>query len=251
MDFTTTPIQKSKATTGGLECPFFSCGRLFIIYIYIYIFLAAPFKKTGKVANESPKQQPLAPQPPPPQTQQQQEQSLEDMEDLDDESGESAPTPGGKKERRSSHKIVERRYRNNLNDLITSLCEIVPTLSQSEQKEPKPMILKKTRDYVTHLQGVNVRLLEENQKLRGVVKTLGGTVTLEKLGIFPDPEHIPSPPAGKSKGLGDGMRILIVTPSPPAPPFFSHENIHVGGLRLVTHFPSRFSSWASASSLTP
>jgi len=127
-----------------------------------------------------------------------------------------------KKRRRPSHKIIEQRYRSNLNDRITSLCDVVPTLANSDQKAHKPTILKKTQEYITHIQGVNDRLLEENHKLRALIKTLGGTNLLEKLGIFQDGAAVTPKDSRKTeepaaeeqpqrqRGLGDGMRILII-----------------------------------------
>ena len=56
-----------------------------------------------------------------------------------------------KKKRRESHNAVERRRRDHINDQIIELSALLPTGSLVE-KQNKGVVLKKSVDYIKHLQ---------------------------------------------------------------------------------------------------
>ncbi|CAO3593823.1 unnamed protein product [Absidia cylindrospora] len=67
------------------------------------------------------------------------------------------------KKRRENHNYVERRRRDNINNTILELSQIVPNALQPDQKPNKGNILKLTLDYVKKLQAENITL-KSNQE---------------------------------------------------------------------------------------
>ncbi len=68
-----------------------------------------------------------------------------------------------KPERRSAHNVIEKRYRSSINDKIVELKNIV---SGEEAKMNKSLILRKAIEYIRFLQSQNIKLKEENERLR-------------------------------------------------------------------------------------
>ena len=69
-----------------------------------------------------------------------------------------------KPEKRSAHNVIEKRYRSSINDKITELKNIV---AGEEAKLNKSAVLRKTVDYIRHLQNQNMKLRRENMMLKG------------------------------------------------------------------------------------
>lgn len=83
---------------------------------------------------------------------------------------------------RRSHNVIEKRYRNNLNQKIAALRDSVPTLRAEPQdavdlggltpasKLNKATVLSKAMEYIQHLERCNNSLEQENAKLRNLVR---------------------------------------------------------------------------------
>ncbi|XP_069508877.1 sterol regulatory element-binding protein 2 [Ambystoma mexicanum] len=66
-------------------------------------------------------------------------------------------------ERRSTHNIIEKRYRSSINDKILELKDLV---MGNDSKMHKSGVLKKAIDYIKYLQQMNSRLRQENMALK-------------------------------------------------------------------------------------
>ncbi|KAJ8363318.1 hypothetical protein SKAU_G00121490 [Synaphobranchus kaupii] len=66
-------------------------------------------------------------------------------------------------ERRSTHNVIEKRYRSSINDKIMELRDLV---MGSDTKVQKSGVLRKTIDYIKYMQQVNHRLRQENLALK-------------------------------------------------------------------------------------
>ncbi|XP_034045677.1 sterol regulatory element-binding protein 2 isoform X2 [Thalassophryne amazonica] len=66
-------------------------------------------------------------------------------------------------ERRTTHNIIEKRYRSSINDKIVELRDLV---MGSDAKMHKSGVLKKAIDYIRYLQQVNHKLRQENLALK-------------------------------------------------------------------------------------
>ncbi|XP_078539457.1 sterol regulatory element-binding protein 2 [Lissotriton helveticus] len=66
-------------------------------------------------------------------------------------------------ERRSTHNIIEKRYRSSINDKILELKDLV---MGNDSKMHKSGVLKKAIDYIKYLQQMNNRLRQENMALK-------------------------------------------------------------------------------------
>ncbi|CAD5224098.1 unnamed protein product [Bursaphelenchus okinawaensis] len=98
--------------------------------------------------------------------------------DLDVEGG-SSPNPSGythsddsKKNARAQHNALERRRRDNIKDMYSSLREAIPNLNESDRAS-RAQILKKTIDHIqdsknshTALEGDVKKLTETNERLK-------------------------------------------------------------------------------------
>ncbi len=94
---------------------------------------------------------------------------------------------------KQAHNKIEKRYRININAKIAGLQQIIPWVAsektafetgdgikiEQDGEVPrlnKSMILEKATAYILHLQESDVKLKEENEKLRREVERLGGNV---------------------------------------------------------------------------
>lgn len=68
-----------------------------------------------------------------------------------------------KPERRSAHNVIEKRYRSSINDKILELKNMV---SGEEAKMNKSLILRKAIDYIRFLQQQNIKLKQDNVRLK-------------------------------------------------------------------------------------
>ncbi|XP_059809739.1 sterol regulatory element-binding protein 2 [Hypanus sabinus] len=75
-----------------------------------------------------------------------------------------APVEGPKEgEKRTTHNIIEKRYRSSINDKIIELKDLV---MGTEAKMNKSGVLRKAIDYIKYLQQTNHKLRQENMALR-------------------------------------------------------------------------------------
>lgn len=73
------------------------------------------------------------------------------------------PEPPKEGERRTTHNIIEKRYRSSINDKIIELKDLV---MGTDAKMHKSGVLRKAIDYIKYLQQVNHKLRQENMVLK-------------------------------------------------------------------------------------
>uniref|UniRef100_A0A8C8VEV5 Sterol regulatory element-binding protein 2 n=1 Tax=Pelusios castaneus TaxID=367368 RepID=A0A8C8VEV5_9SAUR len=78
-------------------------------------------------------------------------------------SGIKQPEPPKEGERRTTHNIIEKRYRSSINDKIIELKDLV---MGTDAKMHKSGVLRKAIDYIKYLQQVNLKLRQENMVLK-------------------------------------------------------------------------------------
>ncbi|PWA15564.1 hypothetical protein CCH79_00014770 [Gambusia affinis] len=127
-------------------------------------------------------------------------------------------------ERRTTHNIIEKRYRSSINDKIVELRDLV---MGSDAKMHKSGVLRKAIDYIKYLQQVNHKLRQENlslkmanQKNKPVI--LSEDVDLKQEGVMM------SPPASDSgSGSPHQFSPYCVDSEPGSPLLDHHEVKHV------------------------
>uniref|UniRef100_A0A674P2Y0 Sterol regulatory element-binding protein 2 n=1 Tax=Takifugu rubripes TaxID=31033 RepID=A0A674P2Y0_TAKRU len=141
--------------------------------------------------------------------------------------------PGGvvkEGERRTTHNIIEKRYRSSINDKIVELRNLV---MGNDAKMHKSGVLRKAIDYIKYLQQVNHKLRQENMALK-MANQKNKPVTLsEDMELKPE-LVVMSPPASDS-GSGsppqlspfcDHTRHLKSEPdSPPSVGVMDHSRL--------------------------
>ena len=116
------------------------------------------------------------------------------------------PRCGGqpkKPERRSAHNVIEKRYRSSINDKITELKNLV---AGEEAKMNKSLILRKAVDYIRFLQQQNIKLKQDNVRLK-IAANRGQRVTsaTEADLVVPSPGIPDSPQSLSSEKSGGAM----------------------------------------------
>ena len=106
--------------------------------------------------------------------------------------------PAVREVKKSAHNVIERRYRNNINEKIAELRASIPSnangSSTDDEKMNKGKILKRATDYIRFLRRANDSLRSENDRLREAVRSLGATDLLSSIKIEPgtvDPTTAP------------------------------------------------------------
>ncbi|XP_078003795.1 sterol regulatory element-binding protein 2 isoform X2 [Phascolarctos cinereus] len=77
--------------------------------------------------------------------------------------GSKPPEPPKEGERRTTHNIIEKRYRSSINDKIVELKDLV---MGTDAKMHKSGVLRKAIDYIKYLQQANHKLRQENMVLK-------------------------------------------------------------------------------------
>ncbi|CAG8619619.1 10751_t:CDS:2 [Cetraspora pellucida] len=101
-----------------------------------------------------------------------------------------------KQQKKVAHNAIERRYRNNINDRINELKNVVPALCNLKNKDDKDeddnevdgipaatklnkaTILRKSTEYITYLKNNNKKIKTENEVLRKMIEALPGGIEL-------------------------------------------------------------------------
>lgn len=115
------------------------------------------------------------------------------------------PPPEGKK---TSHNVIEKRYRSNLNDKIATLRDSIPVLRSAARKASakdgssdsegsgtadgpgsklkfnKATVLTKATEYIKQLEKQNERLLEENSQLRNRLHNAHRPRSISTIGTY-------------------------------------------------------------------
>ncbi|CAG8722823.1 16538_t:CDS:2 [Dentiscutata erythropus] len=109
----------------------------------------------------------------------------------------SEPQPKPKaqnKQNKTAHNVIERRYRNNINDRINDLKNVVPALCHLKSRDDdvieevdgipaatktnKATILRKATEYIVHLKKKNLDLKCENVILKKIIAAIPGGIEL-------------------------------------------------------------------------
>ena len=86
-----------------------------------------------------------------------------------------------KTERKSAHNVIEKRYRSSINDKIVELKNIV---AGEESKMNKSLILRKAIEYIRFLQNQNIKLKQENLRLKMAMES--GNPNSSQLEMIPE-----------------------------------------------------------------
>ncbi|XP_046894230.1 sterol regulatory element-binding protein 2 [Hypomesus transpacificus] len=129
--------------------------------------------------------------------------------------------PGGvvkEGEKRTTHNIIEKRYRSSINDKILELRDLV---MGNDAKMHKSGVLKKAIDYIKYLQQVNRKLRQENLTLKMKNKSV---VCLSEDVEMKAEVVMLSPPASESEsGSSSPQFSPYCIDSEPASPLLDHE----------------------------
>ncbi|KAM9745644.1 sterol regulatory element-binding protein 2 isoform 1-T2 [Menidia menidia] len=124
-------------------------------------------------------------------------------------------------ERRTTHNIIEKRYRSSINDKIVELRDLV---MGNDAKMHKSGVLRKAIDYIKYLQQVNHKLRQENLALKmSNQKNKPGTLT-EDVELKQEVVMM-SPPASDS-GSGSPQQFSpYCVDSEPGSPLLDHDQL--------------------------
>ncbi|CAG8484626.1 2865_t:CDS:2 [Acaulospora colombiana] len=109
----------------------------------------------------------------------------------------NTPVQLNKQQKKVAHNAIERRYRNNINDRINDLKNVVPALCHLKSKDSKDddeddevdgipaatklnkaTILRKATEYIVYLKKSNEKIKGDNEILRNLLQALPGGIEL-------------------------------------------------------------------------
>ncbi|XP_028843293.1 sterol regulatory element-binding protein 2 isoform X2 [Denticeps clupeoides] len=132
--------------------------------------------------------------------------------------------PGGglkEGERRTTHNIIEKRYRSSINDKILELRDLV---MGNDAKMHKSGVLRKAIDYIKYLQQVNHKLRQENLTLKMANQKNKSVVLTEDVEMKPELQMM-SPPASDSGSGSPPQFSPYCIDSEPSSPLLDHEQV--------------------------
>lgn len=133
-------------------------------------------------------------------------------------------SPGGalkEGERRTTHNIIEKRYRSSINDKIVELRDLV---MGHDAKMHKSGVLRKAIDYIKYLQQVNHKLRQENLSLK-MANQKNKTVCLpEEMEVKPELQMMSPPASDSGSGSPDQFSPYCID-SEPGSPLLEHEQL--------------------------
>ncbi|XP_011476821.1 sterol regulatory element-binding protein 2 isoform X2 [Oryzias latipes] len=124
-------------------------------------------------------------------------------------------------ERRTTHNIIEKRYRSSINDKIVELRDLV---MGSDAKMHKSGVLRKAIDYIKYLQQVNHKLRQENLALK-VANQKNKPVTLPEDVEMKQEVVMMSPPASDSGSGSPHQYSPYCVDSEPGSPLLDHDQV--------------------------
>uniref|UniRef100_A0A4W5PB67 Sterol regulatory element-binding protein 2 n=1 Tax=Hucho hucho TaxID=62062 RepID=A0A4W5PB67_9TELE len=131
--------------------------------------------------------------------------------------------PGGvmkEGERRTTHNIIEKRYRSSINDKILELRDLV---MGGDAKMHKSGVLRKAIDYIKYLQQVNHKLRQENLALK--MNSKDKSVVLSD-DVEMKPEMLMMSPPASESGSGSPHEFSpYCIDSEPGSPLLDHEQV--------------------------
>uniref|UniRef100_A0A8C7FFL7 Sterol regulatory element-binding protein 2 n=1 Tax=Oncorhynchus kisutch TaxID=8019 RepID=A0A8C7FFL7_ONCKI len=120
-------------------------------------------------------------------------------------------------ERRTTHNIIEKRYRSSINDKILELRDLV---MGGDAKMHKSGVLRKAIDYIKYLQQVNHKLRQENLALK-----MNKSVVLSD-DVEMKPEMLMMSPPASESGSGSPREFSpYCIDSEPGSPLLDHEQV--------------------------
>ncbi|XP_029014318.1 sterol regulatory element-binding protein 2 isoform X2 [Betta splendens] len=132
--------------------------------------------------------------------------------------------PGGvvkEGERRTTHNIIEKRYRSSINDKIVELRDLV---MGSDAKMHKSGVLKKAIDYIKYLQQVNHKLRQENMTLKMANQKNKPAMMSEDVELKQEVVMM-SPPASDSGSSSPHQFSPYCVDSEPGSPLLDHDQV--------------------------
>ncbi|KAK2833807.1 hypothetical protein Q5P01_017696 [Channa striata] len=131
--------------------------------------------------------------------------------------------PGGvvkEGERRTTHNIIEKRYRSSINDKIVELRDLV---MGNDAKMHKSGVLRKAIDYIKYLQQVNHKLRQENMALK-MANQKNKPVTSDDVELKQEIVMM-SPPASDSGSSSPHQFSPYCVDSEPGSPLLDHDPV--------------------------
>ncbi|XP_065134542.1 sterol regulatory element-binding protein 2 isoform X3 [Paramisgurnus dabryanus] len=117
-------------------------------------------------------------------------------------------------ERRTTHNIIEKRYRSSINDKILELRDLV---MGNDAKMHKSGILRKAIDYIKYLQQVNHKLRQENLTLK-MANHKNKSVCLSDIDdLKPEAAFISPPPSDSGSSSPSQLSPFCVDSEPSSP----------------------------------
>ncbi|XP_062387953.1 sterol regulatory element-binding protein 2 isoform X1 [Sardina pilchardus] len=132
--------------------------------------------------------------------------------------------PGGvvkEGERRTTHNIIEKRYRSSINDKIIELRDLV---MGHDAKMHKSGVLRKAIDYIKYLQQVNHKLRQENLTLKMANQKNKSVCLPEDIEMKPELQMMSPPASDSGSGSPDQFSPYCID-SEPASPLLEHEQL--------------------------
>ncbi|RVE69168.1 hypothetical protein OJAV_G00075060 [Oryzias javanicus] len=124
-------------------------------------------------------------------------------------------------ERRTTHNIIEKRYRSSINDKIVELRDLV---MGNDAKMHKSGVLRKAIDYIKYLQQVNHKLRQENLALK-MANQKNKPVTLPEDVDMKQEVVMMSPPASDSGSGSPHQFSPYCVDSEPGSPLLDHDQV--------------------------
>ncbi|XP_041860840.1 sterol regulatory element-binding protein 2 [Melanotaenia boesemani] len=126
-------------------------------------------------------------------------------------------------ERRTTHNIIEKRYRSSINDKIVELRDLV---MGNDAKMHKSGVLRKAIDYIKYLQQVNHKLRQENLALK-MANQKNKPVTLSEDVELKQEVVMMSPPASDSGSGSPHQFSPYCVDSEPGSPLLDHDQVKI------------------------
>ncbi|KAK7939350.1 hypothetical protein WMY93_002676 [Mugilogobius chulae] len=124
-------------------------------------------------------------------------------------------------EKRSTHNIIEKRYRSSINDKIVELRDLV---MGNDAKMHKSGVLRKAIDYIKYLQQVNQKLRLENAALK-MANQKNKPLSLSEEMELKQEIVMMSPPASDSGSVSPPQLSPYCVDSEPGSPLMDHDQV--------------------------
>ncbi|XP_016385308.1 sterol regulatory element-binding protein 2-like isoform X2 [Sinocyclocheilus rhinocerous] len=124
-------------------------------------------------------------------------------------------------ERRTTHNIIEKRYRSSINDKILEMRDLV---MGNDAKMHKSGVLRKAIDYIKYLQQVNHKLRQENLMLKMASHKHKSVCLSDDVDLKPEVAFISPPPSDSGSSSPPQLSPFCID-SEPGSPLLEHETV--------------------------